>query len=159
PSGKRARQQRQAAVAAPPPVRSTGAGGVRQASPKVLGIAGGVLIVVIVAIVLAVVLSRNNSSSNSSYQGERETPTVTMAGIPPAVGSSTKSNALGGPLPGAADVATMLKDIPQKGFVLGNPKAPVQLTEFIDLQCPACQQFETTQLGPLIDKYVRTGKM
>lgn len=159
PSGKKARQQRQAALAAPPPVGSKGAGA-RQASPKVLGIAGGVILVVIVAIVLGVVLTRNNGSGGPKLgDGSNDGPTVGLATGVPAVGSSTKSNALGGPLPYAAEVATMLKGVPQKGFVLGDPNAPVQLTEFIDLQCPACQQFELTEFQQLVDKYVKTKKM
>ena len=57
PSGKRARQQRQAAATAvrtPPPVRSKGVGGVRtrQASPRALAIAGGVALIAVIAIVL-----------------------------------------------------------------------------------------------------------
>ena len=31
-----------------------------------------------------------------------------------------------------------LKGIPQNGFVLGDPNAPVTLVEYIDLQCPIC---------------------
>ena len=60
PSGKRARQQRQAAAAtAPPPVRSKGVGGVRarQASPRALAIGGGIALAIVIAIVLGVVLS------------------------------------------------------------------------------------------------------
>ncbi|HEY2354121.1 MAG TPA: thioredoxin domain-containing protein [Gaiellaceae bacterium] len=146
PSGKRARQQRQQAAAAPPPVRAKGA---RPASPRTLWIVGGVILVVIIAVVLGISLS--GSSANAATIGvPSETPTL---------GSSTKTNALGGPMPGAADVAKMLNGIPQKGLVLGDPNAPVQLTEFIDLQCPACQQFETTELETLLKDYVRTNKM
>jgi protein-disulfide isomerase len=145
-------------VAAPPPVRSTGGGGARQASPKVLGIAGGVMLLVIVAIVLAVVLGRNGSSVHTG-PGNNDGPTVGLATGTPTVGSSTKSSALGPPAQGATDVAALLKGIPQSGFVLGDPKAPVTLIEYIDLQCPDCLQFEETELKPLIDNYVRTGKL
>jgi protein-disulfide isomerase len=30
-----------------------------------------------------------------------------------------------------------------QGYVLGNPNAPVQVTEFADFECPACSQFAT----------------
>jgi protein-disulfide isomerase len=33
------------------------------------------------------------------------------------------------------------------------------MTEFIDLQCPICQEFETTVMPDIIPKYVRTGKV
>ena len=144
PSGKRARQQRQqAAVAArtPPPVRSKAGGRrARQASPRALAIAGGAVLLVVIAIVLGVVLSSGKKASNSAL---------------PAVGSHTWSGAL----LGASDVYAMFKGIPESGLILGNPKAPATLTEFIDLQCPVCQEFETTQMPTIIQKYVRTGKL
>ena len=62
-------------------------------------------------------------------------------------------------LPGAADVQAMYKGIPQKGFFLGSSFAPVQMVIFIDLQCPICQEFETTATPTLVSKYVRTGKL
>ena len=33
------------------------------------------------------------------------------------------------------------------------------MTEYIDLQCPICQEFETTVMPDIIQKYVRTGKV
>ena len=126
-------------------MRSKGVGGTRaarQASPRTLAIAGGVLAVVIIAVVLAMVLS--NSSSNKS------------SSVPwPAVGSHTWPQAL----PGAPDAYALFKGIPQKGLVLGSPNAPATLTEFIDLQCPVCQEFETTQLPDIVKNYVRDGKL
>jgi protein-disulfide isomerase len=60
-------------------------------------------------------------------------------------------------LSGAANVQTLLKGIPQKGNVLGKATAPATIVEYIDLQCPFCQQFETQALPSLIRQYVRTG--
>jgi protein-disulfide isomerase len=146
PSGKRARQQRQQAgreARTPPPVQSKGVGGVRtrQASPRVLGIAGVVAVAVIVAIVLGITLSGGGNK-------------VSAASFPP-VGSATWPNAL----PNSGYVGQMFKGIPQSGVVLGSPKAPATLTEFIDLQCPICKEFETEQLPTLVKKYVRKGKL
>jgi protein-disulfide isomerase len=144
PSGKRARQQRQqAAAAAVPPVRSKGVGGrPRQASPRALAIGGGVVVVVIIAIVLAVVLSRSSKSTTSTNSF-------------PAVGSHTWPGAL----LGAPDAYNLFKGIPQNGLTLGSPNAPATLTEYIDLQCPVCQEFESTQLPTLVQKYVRNGQL
>jgi protein-disulfide isomerase len=156
PSGKRARQQRQQAAASavrtPPPVRSKGLGGARarQASPRALALAGGVALIAVIAIVLGVVLGRGGGGG-----GAGDSQTLHLAKGTPAVGSSTGTVAL----QGAPDVAKLFKGIPQDHFVLGSPSAPVELTEFIDLQCPVCQQFETTELPTLLQKYVRTGKL
>jgi len=124
PSGKKSKELRRTAqVKTPPPVRSAGGRG-RQASPRALAIGGGIVAIVAVVIVLAVVLNGGSKSS----------------GLPKnhaAVGS------LANGLPGASDVAAEFKGIPQTGTTLGWPFAPVTLTEYIDLQCPICQQFET----------------
>jgi len=60
---------------------------------------------------------------------------------------------------GVAEVATMLRDIPQHGAVLGSPKAPVTLVEFADPQCPYCGDWERTSLPVIVRKYVRSGKV
>jgi protein-disulfide isomerase len=124
-------------------VRSKGVGGVRprQASPRALAIGGGVVAVVVIAIVLAVVLGGSS----------KKTPPSNF----PAVGSATWVGAL----QGSTDVRSLFKGIPQQGLILGNPNAPATLTEFIDLQCPVCQAFETQQLPNIVKKYVRTGKL
>jgi protein-disulfide isomerase len=68
-------------------------------------------------------------------------------------------------------VSNLLAGIPQSGNTLGNPKAPVTITEYADLECPVCDTFAlptsaTTSdgsggsgyLDQLISQYVRTGK-
>jgi protein-disulfide isomerase len=113
-----------------------------------------VILVVIVAVVLGIVLTRNTSGGGTSGPSSYDGPTIGIPAGMPTTGSS--SNA---PLPYASDVAKMFKGIPQKGLTLGDPNAPVTLIEYIDLQCPACQQFELTELPTLVQKYVRPGKM
>jgi protein-disulfide isomerase len=142
PSGKRARQQRRAAaVRTPPPVRSKG-GGIRprQASPRVLAIAGGAVALIAIAIVLAVVLSGGNKGS--------ATPAV-------PVGDASAAFAL----PGAPAAETLFKGIPQNGLVLGKSSAPVEMEMFIDVQCPICQNYEINYLPTIVQKYIRTGKV
>ncbi len=43
--------------------------------------------------------------------------------------------------------------------MLGDPKAKVTVTEFLDLQCPICAEASKQTLPTLINDYVRTGKV
>lgn len=63
-----------------------------------------------------------------------------------------------GKLIGVDEVETRFADIPQEGATLGDPNAPVTITEFADLRCPACRMFATEQLPTVIDEQIRTGK-
>jgi protein-disulfide isomerase len=57
------------------------------------------------------------------------------------------------------EVISLLQGIPQSGIALGDPKAPITLQYFGDLQCPFCKQFTLSALPTVIQKYVRTGKV
>jgi protein-disulfide isomerase len=138
PSGKKSKQMRRVA-AAPPPVQSRGGPRRRQANPKVLAIVGGVVVLAAIGITLALVLG--GGSKKPSVSGY------------PTVGTLTNA------LPAASDVNTLFKGIPQTGFTLGDPTAPVTMVEYVDLQCPFCQQFETQVMPDIIKNYVRTKKL
>jgi len=58
-----------------------------------------------------------------------------------------------------AEVASLLAGIPEQGNTLGDPKAPITLEFFGDLQCPYCRQFTLGALTSLIRGYVRSGKL
>lgn len=49
--------------------------------------------------------------------------------------------------------------IEQSGIALGDPKAPVTMVEFADLQCPFCRQYTAEVLPDLVEKYVKPGKV
>jgi len=59
---------------------------------------------------------------------------------------------------GASEVASALRGIPQSEMVLGDPKAPVKLIEFGDLQCPVCKGFAEEILPPIIENQVKNGE-
>ena len=66
----------------------------------------------------------------------------------------------GGTTPKAKPVeSSLLAGIPEHDGVLGDPKAKVTVTEFLDLQCPICAEASKQTLPTLIDDYVRTGKV
>jgi protein-disulfide isomerase len=48
---------------------------------------------------------------------------------------------------------------PDGGFRMGNPKAKVKLVEYGSLACPHCRHFEQTGYKPLVQQYVRTGRV
>jgi protein-disulfide isomerase len=129
PSGKQSKRRRRVVQAPPPPPTRSR----RQASPRVLIAAAAVVALIIVGIVLGVALTGGSSSGSSDASAPK--------------------------LPDAVDVQRLLAGIPQHDNVLGKASAPATMVEYVDLQCPFCQQFETQAMPTLISRYVRTGKL
>lgn len=136
-SGKQSKRRRRSAATVAPPPRVRRKGERRQASPRVLAAGAVVLVLIIAAVVLGFTFGRGGGSSSSAV---------------PSRGSLVNA------LPGASEVQSLLKGIPQHGNVLGRSTAPSTIVEYVDLQCPYCQQFETQAMPTLIKTYVRTGK-
>jgi protein-disulfide isomerase len=97
---------------------------------KLMQLASGAAFLAIVVVVALIVV--NSSSSDSGGDAES--------------------------VEGAAAVASSLQGIPQSEMLLGDPKAPVKLVEFGDLQCPVCKGFAEEILPPIIEKQVKNGE-
>lgn len=91
--------------------------------------AGAVFLVIVVVVVLIVVQASSSSS-----------------------GGDTK-------LEEVSNVDKLLSGIPQEKLVLGDPKAPVSLFEYGDLQCPICKAYSEEILPSIIQSRVRAGEV
>src|SRR5271163_963861 len=58
-----------------------------------------------------------------------------------------------------AQVNSLVDGIPQNGDTLGDPKAPVTMQYFGDLECPICKEFTLGALPTIVQQWVRTGKL
>jgi protein-disulfide isomerase len=74
-------------------------------------------------------------------------------------GSGSDSGGDAGNIEEKTQVDKLLQGIPQTGTVLGDPKAPVTLYEYGDLQCPVCKSYSEEILPPIIEKQVKNGEV
>ena len=61
--------------------------------------------------------------------------------------------------PADGDWSQIVTATPAGGFQMGNPAAAVKLVEFGSMTCPHCREFDETAMQPLVDKYVKTGRV
>jgi protein-disulfide isomerase len=107
-------------------------GAARRAASRQIGILLGLLAAIAAAILIAGCGSSEKATAKSS---------------------GTQAQGTG------AEVASLLAGIPQREDTLGNPRAPVTLQYFADLQCPFCKRFTLGVLPLLIERYVRDGRL
>jgi len=69
------------------------------------------------------------------------------------------SSSSGTPKTPAPAKSTLFAGIPEHDGVLGDPKAPLTLTEYVDLQCPVCARESAVTLPTVVRDYIRTGKV
>ncbi len=63
------------------------------------------------------------------------------------------------PAPNGGDWSTVVSATPEGGFIMGNPGAGVKLVEFASMTCPHCREFDEEGVKPLIDNYVKSGRV
>ena len=77
---------------------------------------------------------------------------LVAAGVAVSASGGTK------PVKHASPASATFRGIPEHNGVLGEAKAPLTLTEYVDLQCPICAEASKQTLPWLVKNYVRTGK-
>lgn len=97
---------------------------------RILQIAAGAVFLVIAAVVVVIVINSSSSSGGDA--------------------SNLKE---------IKQVDSLVNGVPQNGMVLGDPKAPVELIEFGDLQCPFCKAFSEEVLPQVIEGQVAQGQV
>jgi protein-disulfide isomerase len=81
---------------------------------------------------------------------------IGLAALLVAVAAVASSS--GGRPAAPAERSGLLGGIPERDGVLGDPDAPLTVTEYVDLQCPVCAAAARETLPRLLRDYVRTGK-
>jgi protein-disulfide isomerase len=74
------------------------------------------------------------------------------------VSSQAPKRATTAPLVGVPAALELFGGLPQHGFTVGSPAAPLTIEEYADLQCPYCRRFASDVLPTVVNDYVRTGK-
>ena len=82
---------------------------------------------------------------------------VGVAAILVAIAAAASNSKETPPANGSA--AALFAGVQEENGVLGNPDAPVTITEYVDLQCPICAEASKQTLPALVNDYVKTGKV
>ena len=61
--------------------------------------------------------------------------------------------------PQGGDWTQVVSQTDAGGFIVGNPNAPVKVVEFGSMTCPACAGFAEQGAKPLIEQYVKSGRV
>lgn len=61
--------------------------------------------------------------------------------------------------PAKRDWSRVTAATPAGGFIMGNPNARLKLVEYGSMTCPHCGAFDREGVQPLIDNYVKSGKL
>src|SRR5438876_861463 len=65
----------------------------------------------------------------------------------------------GGAPPAAAGPPPTVRDDGFRGYSLGQGSAPVEVTEYLDFECPVCATFATIQMPTIKEQLINTGRV
>jgi protein-disulfide isomerase len=82
-----------------------------------------------------------------------------LAAAPAAAAPAHKRPVHRAGAPAAHDWSRTVLVTPAGGFRMGNPAARVKVLEYGSLACPHCRHFAETGYRPLVQRYVRTGRV
>jgi protein-disulfide isomerase len=97
---------------------------------RLLQIGAGAIFLAIIAVVVVIVVAGSSSDSGGDATNIKE----------------------------VSQVDSLVNGIPQAKLVLGDTKAPVELIEYGDLQCPVCKQYSEEILPPVVENQVKNGE-
>lgn len=82
---------------------------------------------------------------------------ISIVAVLVVVSQSGSGGSAGSGTQGGGSIERQLNGIPQRGTVLGDPKAKVTVVEYGDLQCPVCKEFSLDVAPGLISDLVSKG--
>ena len=63
------------------------------------------------------------------------------------------------PPPEGGDWSQIVTQTAEGGYLMGNPDADVKVIEFASMTCPHCASFAEQGFDPLVEEYVKTGRV
>ena len=93
-----------------------------------------------------------------SHRPRRLLVAIGASAVLVAAGIAVSSSGGAKPHVTVVPASATFRGIPEHDGVLGDPRAPLTLTEYVDLQCPICAAASKQTLPWLVENYVRTGK-
>ena len=120
----------------------------------VLAIGGGCALIACIAVVAALVVVKVSPAIGKTFSSISVNPNIALQ----VTGTSQVTEPPQSPAPNV--VMPPARDHPQaNGNKMGDPNAPVKMTEFGDFQCTYCQEYWIDTETQIIDAYVKTGKI